>query len=71
MTDEVQITINYPSDWHEFEAVAEPAKEASANLITRFYGPRCDTPMPGCPICDSWKLFDELFKNPFDKPEVT
>lgn len=43
------------------------AKVDTVALIYKWYGGRCEEYEETCRLCRIWKLYDELFKNPFER----
>lgn len=55
------------SDFDKFEKYAGLARTTASLLLEEFFGEKCDVYSESCPLCQRWKLLDQLLENPFDK----
>jgi hypothetical protein len=62
--------IKFRSEWDKWEAMSQQAKYLAMNLLTDQFGNRCDEFEDGCPCCQRWKAFDDLFANPHEELTV-
>jgi len=48
-----------------WDMLVDRVRTSSEVLLTAHFGPRCPDFDGGCPICQRWKLLDELTASPY------